>query len=102
MLMHQETSPSTRVTLLLESPSPRFEASEWAEWTVWEVWDIVPPSAVHELECDKPRRPLESQAELRPSRPGYREQLVLPDVVLEVTPDGTVTGWPGPGTVDET
>jgi len=93
MLMHQETTPRTRVTVLLED-DPKAE-----EWTVWEVADRVPPSTALELEPskspDEPRGETSSVPKAG-NRERCRRQLALPAVVMEVSDDGEIVVWPGP------
>jgi len=93
MLQHQETTPRTRVTLLLED-NPRAD-----EWSVWEIADRVPPSTALELEPSKsPDEPRDATSSARSQdKPGRCQQsLVLPGVVMEVSDDGEIVVWPGP------
>lgn len=96
MLMHQETNPRMRVTVL--TTSPKDETNEWATWSVWELWDRLPPSTRLETAFDE--RPSggplssETSATAESGTHPRRCQPPLP-FVMEVSADGEVTTWPG-------
>lgn len=93
MLMHQETIPTMRVTMVLTS-NHRSQT-----WSVWELWDEVPPSTAQELGF-VPSPDLELRETTRRPRSESREQSTLPGLVMEVSADGEVVTWPGPEVVE--
>jgi len=94
MLMHQETIPTMRVTMVLTS-NHRSKT-----WSVWELWDEVPPSTAQELGF-VPSPDLELRETTRRPKSESREmsQASLPSLVMEVSADGEVVTWPGPEVV---
>jgi len=96
MTQHAQTTPMLRTSLL-------WSTDHKGEWTIWEVVDRLPPSTARELANDSaPDDRCSTRPESVGSREPCRRQQSLPNLVLEVSADGEVIPWPGPGTLDET